>query len=277
MADYSRQRRVSGAGRPSYGRYGQSSLPQRPRAPRRLRTGTTVNLLRRLPWRILSLVGGTIIVIWFIWNNFSVQQVNVTTPSRSSDVKAEVKLLLAQSTRQGNLLTLQTTKLSSDLKALDPELKGVDIQRSWPHGINVIVTQKQPAFGWSTGNQNYLLDRDGTVIGTLAPGSKLPLVVDGSNLPVQKGQRVVTASFVTFCTEILAGLPSVGLGAVGLRVQDTTFDLYIQTNKSYQLIFDTSRPAVDEIADLKAVQGAMAGKVPTQYIDMRISGKAYYK
>ena len=236
-----------------------------------------MSLMRHLPWRILSLVGGSLLLVWFIWSNFSVQQVNVTTPSRSSDVKAELQTLMAKTVRQGNLLTLQTSQLSSDVMALDPQLKSVDIERAWPHGINVNVVQKQPAFGWSTGNQNYLLDRDGTVIGMLASGSKLPLVVDGSNLPVTKGQRVVTASFVTFCTELLSGMPSVGLVATGLRVQDTTFDLYVQTNKNYQLLFDTSRPAADEIADLKAVQGAMAGKVPTQSIDMRISGKAYYK
>lgn len=216
-------------------------------------------------------------MIALIWNNFSVQHVNVTTATRGDNVKAEAQLVLTKSLRQGNLLTLQTGKLASDLVALDPEIKSVDIQRSWPHGINLIVTQKQPAFGWSTGNQNYLLDRDGTVIGTLAPGSQLPVVVDGSNLPVQKGKRVVTASFVTFCTELLSGLPTAGLSSTGLRVQDTTFDLYVRTNKSYQLIFDTSRPAADEIADLKAVQVAMAGKVPAQYIDMRILGKAYYK
>src|ERR1035437_2622020 len=167
MADYSRQRRVSGRGGSSYGRYGQSSLPQRPRVPRRSQTSKTLSLLYRLPWRILSLVGGILLVIWFVWNNFSVQNVNVTTGSRSVEVKAEVKTLLANSLQQSNLLTLQAGKLSADLMTLDPDLKSVDIQRSWPHGINVVVAQKQPAFGWSTGNQNYLLDRDGTVIGTL--------------------------------------------------------------------------------------------------------------
>jgi len=178
---------------------------------------------------------------------------------------------------QDNLLTLSTGKLTSDLITLDPQLKAVEIHRLWPHGITVIVTEKQPALGWSTGNQNYLLDRDGTVIGTLPNGSNLPTVVDGSNLPVQKGQQVVTASFVTFCSELLADLPQTGIGVTGLRVQDTTFDLYVQTNKNYQLIFDTTRPAADEVADLERVEKTLAGKVPAQYIDMRITGKAYYQ
>jgi cell division septal protein FtsQ len=216
-------------------------------------------------------------VVWFIWNIFSIHTVNVTTSTEGDNVKSEVQAILDKSMFQDNLLTLNTDKLTSSLITADPQLKAVVIRRQWPHGIAVVVTEKQPALAWSTGNQSYLLDRDGTVIGTLPPGSTLPTVIDGSNLPVQKGQQVVTASFITFCNELLADLPQTGLTATGLRVEDTTFDLYVQTNKGYQLIFDTTRPAADEVADLQTVEKTLAGKVPTQYIDMRIAGKAYYQ
>lgn len=216
-------------------------------------------------------------MLWIVWSTFAIHTVEVTTPTKGNNVKSEVRSLLGKSFTQDNLLTLDTGKLASSLIALDPELKAVTIERLWPHAIRVTVTQKQPALGWSTGNQSYLLDRDGTVIGTLSAGSTLPLVVDGNNLPVQKGQQVVTASFVTFCTDLLADLPSTGITPTGLRVQDTTFDLYVQTNKHYELIFDTTRPAADEVADLKTVLATLAGKAPSQYIDMRISGKAYYQ
>lgn len=267
------QRQVRSGGRPQYGRYSQS--PPRRRQTRR--APSTAMILGWLPWRLIWLVGGCLLLAWFIWSNFSVQNVVITTSSRSVDVKSEVRVLLDKSTQQDNNLTLNTGKLASDLLALDPQIKAAEIHRLWPHGVSVIVTQKQPALAWSTGNQNYLLDRDGTIIGSLASGSLLPVVVDGSNLPVTKGQRVVTANFVSFCTELLANLPSTGLSSTGLRVQDTTFDLYVTTNKGYQLIFDTTRPAADEVADLTTVLKTMAGKVPAQYIDMRIAGKAYYK
>jgi cell division septal protein FtsQ len=267
------RRVVRPVGRPQYGR----PTPP-PKRRRTLRVGpTTGGVVKGLPWRLISLIGGIVIVLWVVWSLFNVHSVVVTTPTKNDNVKSEVQTLLTKSFTQDNLLTLDTGKLTTDLITLDPQLKAVTISRLWPHGVQVVVTQKQPALGWSTGNQNYLLDRDGTVIGSLPSGSTLQVVVDGSNLPVQKGQQVVTASFVTFCNELLADLPSTGLKATGLRVQDTTFDLYVQTNKNYQLIFDTTRPAADEVADLKTVLATLAGKVPSQYIDMRISGKAYYQ
>jgi cell division septal protein FtsQ len=234
-------------------------------------------VLRRLPWRLMSLVGGSLLVAWFVWSLFNIRNVEVTTPTLGNNVKSEVQALLDKSPMQNNLLTLNTGKLTTSLIAIDPQLKAVEVHRHWPSTIEVIVTQKQPALAWSTGNQSYLLDRDGTVIGSLPSGSTLPTVVDGSNLPVQRGQQVVTANFVTFCNNLLTNLPAAGITVRGLRVQDTTFDLYVQTNKGYQLIFDTTRPAADEVADLKTVEKTLAGKVPSQYIDLRIKGKAYYQ
>ena len=268
------QRRVvRQVGRPQYGR----PTPP-PKRRRTIRVGqNTGNAVKSLPWRLITLIGGILAVLWIVWSIFSVHNVDVTTPTQGDNVKPEVQSLLDKSFTQNNLLTLNPGKLATSLVALDPQLKAVEVHRLWPHGIQVVVTQKQPALGWSTGNQNYLLDKDGTVIGTLPSGSTLPIVVDGSNLPVQKGQQVVTATFVTFCANLLADLPATGLNPTGLRVQDTTFDLYVQTNKHYQLIFDTTRPAADEIADLKTVLATLAAKVPAQYIDMRISGKAYYQ
>ncbi len=266
------RRVVRQPGRPQYGR---PAPPPRQRRP--VRVGQTTSALRRLPWRLISLVGGILLVVWFIWSSFNIHTIDVTTPTQGDNVKSEVQSLLDKSMTQDNLLTLNTGKLATSLIALDPQLKAVEIHRLWPHGISVIVTEKQPALAWSTGNQNYLLDRDGTVIGNLPSSSNLPTVIDGSNLPVQKGQQVVTAQFVSFCTELVADLPQAGVGIVSLTVKDTTFDLYVKTTKGYDLIFDTTRPAADEVADLKTVEKTLAGKVPAQYIDMRIAGKAYYQ
>lgn len=261
-------RRVSNSGRPQYGRYNAPPPRKRTKSPR-----PSV----KLPWRWIALGGGMLLLGWFIWTRFTVSQVNVTTILRTQEVKSEVQTILAKDPRQGNLLTISTARVASDLAAADPALRDIKVTRSWPAGIFVEAVQKQPALGWSTGNQKYLLDRDGTIIGTLPATSQLTVITDGSNLPVTVGQRVVTASFVTFCTDVLSRLPSVGITVTGLSLRETTFDLYVQTSKGYYLIFDTKRAPVDEIADLKTVLTTLNGKAPTQYIDMRINGKAYYK
>ena len=62
-------------------------------------------------------------------------------------------------------------------------------------------------------------------------------------------------------------------------MKESTLDLYAKTDKGYVVIFDTSRPVGEGIGDLKVVLASLAAqkRTPAEYIDLRVSGKAYYK
>jgi cell division septal protein FtsQ len=177
------------------------------------------------------------------------------------------------------MLTLNGGALAASLQQTDATLKTVTVGRHFLHTVIITTTLRQPSLGWSSGDQQYLLDIDGTAIGAFPAGSKLPVVTDGSNLPVNVGQQVAPASFVNFVMELVPVLAADGYGVTGLNISDTTFDLTVSTNKGYQLVFDTTRTVGDEISDLKAVQALLVTQkqTPTKYIDLRIGGKAYWE
>ncbi len=261
------ERRVRSVGRPVYGR--PQPLPGRRRGLR-LRMGI-------IPRRLIILVFGGLVLVFILKQSFDINKVDVKSSARSAEIQTQVRALTQTRWRQQNLLTLDATTLENDLLAADPMLKSVEIKRRWPHGIIATAVLKQPSLGWSSGNQAYLLDRDGSAIGLLPAGLALPVVVDGSNLPVELGKKVTSVRFVSFTTEVATALASLELNPTRYEVKDTTLDLYVTTNKGYQLIFDTSRSAGDEVSDLRALLGFLKGKAPAQYIDLRIAGKAYYK
>ena len=112
------------------------------------------------------------------------------------------------------------------------------------------------------------------------PGLTLPVVEESTNLPVKIGDRVVPASFIGFCSGLIETLPKKsGLQITGMRVPDTTSELYVVTNRGYYLKFDTTRSSSEQVGDLKIVLDTLARqkKTPAEYIDLRIAGKAYYK
>ncbi len=263
------ERRVRSAPRPIYGR------PQPTRGVRRRVWRPRLGLL---PRRLLLLAAAVIVVIFILRQAFAITSVKVISNLRSPEITQEVHASLG-SWQQSNLLTMDAGTLESALQRLDPMIKSISVQRSWPHGVSVSVILKQPSLGWSSGNQTYLLDRDGTVISALPAGSTLPVVVDGSNLPVKLGDRVTSSRFVDFTTSVTNGLPALGVKATTLAVKETTFDLYVNTNKGYQLVFDTTRPVAQQLADLKTILVSLAAQKRTavEYIDLRIDGKAYYK
>lgn len=179
-----------------------------------------------------------------------------------------------------NLLTLDETGLSKDLLASNYRYKSVNFGRHWPNKLEIKVSERQPSLNWQTGGQTYTLDIDGSLIGPAEAGSTLPTVVDSANLPVKAGDKVVPAKFVKFCTDIVDQMPKrAGIGVTGLRVPDTTSEVYVSTNKGYLIKFDTTREASGQISDLVNVLATLSRikKTPAEYIDLRVENRAYYR
>ncbi|MDB5178448.1 MAG: Cell division protein FtsQ [Patescibacteria group bacterium] len=266
-----RRVRVPG-GRQTYGRQQPTPRPGRRRAARRIGLGL---IPRRLVLLILLLAAAG----YGLWQAFAITTVSVKNTARREEIRQETLKLVGGSWRIGNLLTFNEEELVSKLQQDDPLLRSVTVKRRLFHTIEITAVMKQPSMGWSSGNQGFLLDRDGTAIGVFPPGSQLPLVVDGSNLPVQVGARVTSGRFVGFVTELVPALAAEGIGVRGFNVKETTLDLDVVTNRGYRLIFDTSRGVAEEMVDLRAVQKLLATqkKAPAEYVDLRVGGKAYYK
>lgn len=257
--------------RPVYGRP-PASRNRRPTRRRVFKLGT-------LPKRVVIIFVIILALALGLKQLFTIKQINVASQARNSEVTREVQQLIDGNLMQSNLITLNSSQLVSKLLAADPMIKTASVVRNWPASISVKVTLKRPSLGWTTGNQSYLLDRDGTVIGALPVGQALPVVIDNSNLPVALGQRVTSTQFVGFTIDANDAMTRLKLGPTKLEIKDTTLDLYATTPAGYQLIFDTSRAAADEVSDLKEILQALSSqkKSVTQYIDLRVVGKAYYK
>lgn len=263
------ERRVRAVGRPQYGR--PTSRPTRGRS-----TGPS---LPPIPPRYAIFCIGLVLVLFGFYKLFQINTIAVVAPSRGDVIKAEALQIKQGSLKQGNLATLNAGQFEAKLKGMDPLILNAQIQRRWLHTLRIVINLKQPGIGWVTGNQSYLVDRDGTVIDALPADTSLAVVTDDSNLPVKIGQRIVTGSFVGFVDDIMPKIVASGYKVTKLEVKETTIDLYVTTDKGYQLIFDTSRDAAGEIADLRGVQATLASqkKAPTTYIDLRIPNKAYWK
>lgn len=262
------ERRVRSVGRPQYNRPASRS-----------RRRSVSRGLPQIPGRYILFAIALVLILFGLYATFAINTIEVRSPSRGVEIKAEALKIKQGSLRQGNLVTLRAGKFADDLKTRDPLILSVELKRKWFHTLQIVVNLKQPGLGWTTGNQTYLVDRDGTIIDSFPAGSSLPVVIDDSNLPVKISQRIVSTKFVTFVADIIPHISEYGLAVSKIEVKETTVDLYVTTNKGYQLIFDTSRNASDELADLKGVLALITSqkKTPTTYIDLRIPNKAYFK
>lgn len=103
-------------------------------------------------------------------------------------------------------------------------------------------------------------------------------VIDTANIPVKPGDRVAPSRFVRFVEDLSGQFNAkTGLAIDNFQVPESTSEVYAKTNKGYLIKLDTTRPAADQLADLALVLKNLNGKIPSQYIDLRVAGRAYYQ
>lgn len=265
------ERQVKNTGRSVYGR--SSIRPPRKRGRR------VVNPFGPTTRRLLVLSLVIIAALFVVKQIFAIKTVNVKATTRTSEIQTDATKSITGSWWQDNLITFNSDVLVAKLSAADPMIASISVRRQWPNGVTLTVGLKTPSIGWVSGDQPYVIDLDGIAIGSLPAGSKLPVVLDGSNLPVTIGKKVATGKFVQYIRDVTPALAAAGVNVVALQVKDTTLDLYVVTDKGFYILLDTSRPVGDTVSDLNHVLTALATQkhTPAEYIDLRIPNKAYYK
>jgi cell division septal protein FtsQ len=263
-------RRVKNVNRPRI--YG------RPQPVRNRRSKPEVKINFRAVIAIIVLV---LFIVWW-WRTFSVKKITVSGSRNypASLVSAAVKDQLKAHWWWHNLVLLNPGSLQKKLLASQPQLSDVAISRQWPSGLNLKVSERNPNIEWRSGGKTYLLSQEGIVVAEAGNGGvKLPVVEDTTNLPVKLGDQVAPARFVAFCLELVRLMPKQGLQVTAIKVPATTNEVNISTNQGYFIKFDTTRAPASEVGDLAKVLNLLKtqNKRPSEYIDLRIDGAAYYK
>jgi cell division septal protein FtsQ len=265
------QRQVRRIGRPVYVRSsGQSPKPKR--------GNSTISAVRPL----LISFGLFILIVFGLSRVFALEQIKVNQTKHLSeqDLRQGARDILRKQWFGGSLLLINSQSLRDDLLAANAGLKDVTIKRQLPHTLVITIKERQPSLNWKSGNETYVLDSEGTVIGiSRGEAEKLPTVIDTTNLPVKEGSRVAPAQFVSFCNDIKGKLTGMKFQITEMRVPESTSELHVKVSRGYVIKLDTTRPPGEAVADLQSITAYLQQnkKVPVEYIDLRIPHKAYYK
>lgn len=249
-------------------------------------TRPQIALQRRLP-RIKAgntgkLVMGILALIVVVWS-FGATLINTikvsgTTNLSNKEVERLVRSNISRNPWYASYFTSGGLKLDRTLPEQEPRIKTASIKKTFPSTLTISVVEREPGVVWVSAGENWEVDIEGVIIG--AAGSKKPMatVIDTANIPVKPGDRVAPSRFVRFTQDIADGItPQTGLKIENFQVPESTSEVYVKTNKGYSLKLDTTRSALEQLKDLSLVIKNLNGKVPSQYIDLRVAGRAYYQ
>ena len=252
---------------------GQPSRPQaviQKRLPQ-VKAGNGLKLV------MLAIAG--IIVVWALGSTL-ISSIKVTGTQNLSakEVQRLIRSNISRNPWYANYFTVGGLKLNRTLSEQEPRIKTVTVKKTFPNTITVAVVERQPGVVWVSAGENWEVDIEGMIIGAAGSNKPMATVIDTANIPVKPGDRVAPSRFVRFTQDIADDIrPVTGLSIENFQVPESTSEVYVKTSKGYLIKFDTTRSAADQLNDLALVIKNLNGKVPSQYIDLRVAGRAYYQ
>ena len=167
------------------------------RRPRRLPRVGVRTRLRTLPWgRIAAVVaviavsagatfGGYVLVSG---DSLRVRQVDVT----GVGIADPLEVVEAADLGGRSLLVVDTHAAARRIVATLPEVKAATVERDWPHGVRIEVTEHQGWGYWESAGQRAVIDAGGLVLERgRPPGEDAVTIIDVTGtLPPQAGDSV---------------------------------------------------------------------------------------
>jgi hypothetical protein len=145
---------------------------------------------------------------------------------------------------------------------------------------NVTLAMRRPVAGWTIGSKQYYVDAVGTAFETnyfTNPGVQ---IIDQSGVGLQQGEAVASNRFLGFVGRVVALSSERGLIVTEAIIPpDTTRQLEIRIKDVTPLVkLSIDRPAGEQVEDMSRALTYLtaAGRTP-EYIDIRVSGKAFYR
>lgn len=239
-----------------------------------------VNINYKLPPRFLKILFYLLIIfiviyLLFFSRYFVVHEVMVEGNHfvSSDDIKSFIP-------ENSNIFRLNIAATKKKIIAAKPEIKDLVIYRGIPNAIKIVVLERDGKIVWQSGSDLFLISSAGEVAEKI-PLNEIPLnipkVIDTKNLPTVIGAKLVSPNFVNFILTAYNTLyTEAGVKPLDFSVQETTFDINLQTDGGFYVKLNTLRSAETQISNLKKVLAEKRSDVH-EYVDLRINGRAYYK
>ncbi len=172
-------------------------------------------------------------------------------------------------------------ELTRYIQAVSPEVK--EVRAVDPAGFGAsrfTVVLRQPIASWSINGRPQFVDETGTPFERNYYDTPPLEVIDRSGIQVEAGRAVASNRFLGFVGKVVARTRQQGLTVTHITIPaGTTRQIELRLKDiAYPVKLSIDRPAGEQVEDMSRVLSWMKGrKLSPQYIDVRVSGRAYYR
>lgn len=194
--------------------------------------------------------------------------------------------ILNQSLLNRTKFTINTGHFEEAFREQFPEVADVAITLPLISRRPVVtVATAQPALILIVQNQAYVLDRRGMVLMKAedlpeATRQTLPVIQDNSDVTVEVGKGALPAEDISFITTVLEQLRAKDISVQSITLPTRAHQVDMRLNgQPYYAKFSVDSDAREAAGTFLATKAKLEREkiIPTEYIDVRVDGRAYYK
>ncbi|TAL14832.1 hypothetical protein EPN95_01235 [Patescibacteria group bacterium] len=176
---------------------------------------------------------------------------------------------------------LDKTDLKNYLASTVPEVADVtDISLGAIGDTNITLSMRHPVAGWTIDSKQYFVDANGIAFEQNYFADPSVQIVDNSGVALQQGTTVASNRFLGFVGRVVSLSKSRGYNIVQAIIPSGTtrqLEVVIQ-NVVPHVKLSIDRPAGEQVEDMdRALTYLKAHGQSPSYVDVRVSGKAFYK
>jgi hypothetical protein len=146
---------------------------------------------------------------------------------------------------------------------------------------NFNINMRKPVAGWKINDKQYFVDLKGIPFEQNYFSSPTVSIVDNSGISLKIGTTAIASNrFLSFVGRVVNSAKSSGYTVIQAALPiNTTRELEIRLKEgNYVIKLSIDRPAGEQVEDMVAAVRYFTARGQTpEYIDVRVSGKAFYK
>ena len=242
---------------------------------------------RRKVLSVLTIVLLSAAILWMLISNFtatviiSVSNVKLAKPINSSRYVKVIQDYLDANPISRLHFNLDQVALTNYVSTKLPEVSNVTQQYMLGIGeTGFAVTLRTPVAGWKIGDKQYYVDSKGVSFDQNYLAAPDVQIIDNSGASPQGSTAIISNRFLSFVGRVVSLSATSGYTvSQAVLPANTTRELVISVKESSTLVkLSIDRSAGEQIEDMsKALKYFASHGQSPEYIDIRVSGKAFYK
>lgn len=183
-----------------------------------------------------------------------------------------------------NKVTIDKNKLNESIKDQFPEITSVSIDLpATSRSAIVRINVAEPNLTLDTNGGLFIINSQGFVAGhttDLSHIKNLPVVTDKSNFSVVPGKQILAQKSVEFISNLIHQADKSKINVASLTLPASAQELHLTTSDAgYYTKFYLSGDSARQLGQWLAARNEFSKtkKQPSQYLDVRVEGKIFYK